>query len=298
MRFSCSSPTRRRFLSGSVATLLMLPLFPDGIRSSSVAEVTSPPAPTAATASSTALATPAVPESAAAASERLVINFFDAFPPFAFRNEAGEMTGILIDVISHLLNGQAGVPSLEFKGYPWQRAQELVRNGEADGFFTVPTDVRREYCLFSKETALTAPYGVFYAADHPQRHVFESARKLSDLENFSQADYIGNGFAERVFKDRKISWSPNLVAVLSRVAWQRVDLFIGNISVAQYLAREQGLADKLAFTIIDLGDAPTYHLGLRKTYPSASAILDIFDTRVRAARTDGSITGIIRNYTG
>jgi diguanylate cyclase (GGDEF)-like protein len=63
-------------------------------------------------------------------SGKLVVVTDDNYPPYLFRSETGELHGILRD--KWALWGQVNGVTVELKGMPWSRAQEMVLSGEAD----------------------------------------------------------------------------------------------------------------------------------------------------------------------
>ncbi|WP_246804145.1 hypothetical protein [Desulfosarcina cetonica] len=69
--------------------------------------------------------------------------YFEDFAPYSYR-EDGCMKGILIDVTDRIVRTQMGL-LVRHTGYPWERAQAMVRTGEADAFISVPTPARSVY---------------------------------------------------------------------------------------------------------------------------------------------------------
>src|ERR1700733_10089626 len=78
----------------------------------------------------------------ARATEALHIAYTGTYPPVCFL-DGGTMKGVLIDVFNELLGKRLGL-SLTHEGLPWARAQDKVRDGEADAFCTDRTDQRAE----------------------------------------------------------------------------------------------------------------------------------------------------------
>lgn len=81
----------------------------------------------------------ASPQAVAVSSLNMV--YFDDFAPYSWRDEEGKMRGLMVDVMDRV-GLELGV-QVHHEGYPWLRAQKLVRAGQADGFVTVPTRARR-----------------------------------------------------------------------------------------------------------------------------------------------------------
>ena len=66
---------------------------------------------------------------ASKAESPLAMVYFNGFAPMSFLDESGQPTGILIEAMN-LLGGKAGM-SVKHAALAWERAQELVRRGEA-----------------------------------------------------------------------------------------------------------------------------------------------------------------------
>ncbi len=58
----------------------------------------------------------------------IVMNYFGDWKPYSWV-EKGKMQGILIDIAEKALVKRMGLKA-SHKGYPWARAQELVKSGE------------------------------------------------------------------------------------------------------------------------------------------------------------------------
>ena len=64
----------------------------------------------------------------------------------------GVAKGLEVEIVQ-LICDNLGITVMH-KFYPWQRAQEYIKAGEADGMMSTPTPVRFEYAVFGKEYAL------------------------------------------------------------------------------------------------------------------------------------------------
>ena len=58
--------------------------------------------------------------------------YYNDNAPFGWE-ENGEMQGIYIDIVNEVFKKRLGIP-VEHRGYPWKRAQMMVKNGDADGY--------------------------------------------------------------------------------------------------------------------------------------------------------------------
>ncbi len=83
----------------------------------------------------------------ALANAPLKIVYFNDFAPFSFGDSA-QVQGIYPDLLTEVLANSLSIP-VNHAAYPWSRAQQLVQSGEADAFFTTPTDARKAYATFA-----------------------------------------------------------------------------------------------------------------------------------------------------
>jgi len=229
------------------------------------------------------------------AANAIAVVYYNEFAPFSFEGPDGRITGILVDGLEQTLGGLDGV-SLTHEGYPWTRAQALVKAGRADALITNPTAARREYANFSEEYLAESGIRIFFAADHPRADDIRAIQSIEDLRDFRQVDFRGNGFAEREFKGLTIEWQTTLNVVMKLLAYQRADIFVGNDMVGRHVIRAEGLRGQIESIPMDLGRVSRYHLGIRKSYPGVDTILAAYDAEVRAAKADGGIQAVIDSY--
>ena len=121
------------------------------------------------------------------AQDTMKLVYFNNFPPFSWENNK-QMEGILIDVLTEAIQTRMGVPA-SHKGYPWARAQEMVKEGKSDAFATVPTSERRTYTEVSGESAVVATFTLFVKTDSPKAGELKNVRKVSDLKGFKIGHY-------------------------------------------------------------------------------------------------------------
>ncbi len=231
---------------------------------------------------------------AKAADAALRINVFDQFAPLSFK-EGGAITGILPDLLNEVLQKRMGHP-ISFQGMPWLRAQEGVKDGDADAFCTTPTDKRREYAVFGQEPILTSGTAVFFAKSNPRAEEIRNISTIDDLPKFSQGDYSGNGFAETTFKGLKIEWANSLDQVMKKIALGRNDIFVGTDVVGRWTVKQSGLSDQIVNFNVDFAPPSNFNLGIRKSLSGHEQVIQRYDEIVKQAKSDGTLAGIITRY--
>ena len=100
------------------------------------------------------------------------------------------MNGILIDVLTEAIQTQMGI-QVSHEGYPWARAQMMVKLNKADAFVTVPTPERSSYTEISTEPVILATFTLFVSKKNKQIKALQTVKTLSDLTNFNLVHYIG-----------------------------------------------------------------------------------------------------------
>ena len=133
------------------------------------------------------------------------LTYFNNYPPFSWNESAG-MNGILIDLLSEALETRMGIPT-SHTGYPWKRAQLLVKTGQADAFCTVPTPERRTYTKISKEPTLNATFTLFIKRNTPKRDLLTKITSLDDLLGFKIGHYLGSGWAKKKLEGTRVSFN-------------------------------------------------------------------------------------------
>jgi len=83
----------------------------------------------------------------------MIFNFLE-YPPYCWQDSEGQAKGIYIDIIEEVIHDRMEIPVV-YHEYSWDVAQQLVKDGMADAFITVPTPERRLYTDISNEPLLS-----------------------------------------------------------------------------------------------------------------------------------------------
>jgi len=226
------------------------------------------------------------------AQDTMKIVYFNKFSPFSWEN-GGQMKGILIDVLTESIQTRMGIP-VSHSGYPWARAQKMVKDGEADAFVTVPTPERIIYTDVSGEPVVVATFRIFIKTGSPKTRELKNVRKTSDLKDFKIGHYLGSGWAEKNLADMNLDLAPTLDITLKKLAAGRFDAFIDVSQVIRYRIRELGLKKQIT-ELPNVIDSRTFNLCIGKKSPY-SGILPKFDETLRNMREDGKLQEIYDKY--
>lgn len=220
--------------------------------------------------------------------------FAEFLTPLSFA-EDGRPRGILIDVASGIIAGELG-RKVEVALYPWERAQQLVRRGEADGFITISTPARREYANCGSVPVVEASLHPLVRKDDPKRAEITKVDHLGGLRPFSIITYLGNGWAREHLEKAgfDVFFAPDYVAHLKGLAHGRGDLaLVTGLSGAYYL-KSLNLGEQLVM-LPPVIDTFRYVLCLGKQSPHVG-LLPAFEAALGRKRTDGSYAAVLESY--
>jgi polar amino acid transport system substrate-binding protein len=230
----------------------------------------------------------------ARASETLRIVCADPYPPYVWAD--GVTTkGVLVDILDELVGKQPGM-TLSHEAMAWQRGQDQVKKGEADGFGCSVTEERKQYANFGAEPLVHLRYAVFSLKINKRAAEIKKIASLEDMKAFSQGDFMGSGYAANNFKSLDIDWAPNLEQVFRKVAAGHNDILIASDMVGPWTMRKLGLSDQFAMEPMSFLPASGLYLGIRKSYSGGEALLRQLDVAVMAANADGTVKAIEAKY--
>lgn len=225
--------------------------------------------------------------------EHMKMTYFNNFPPFSWAAEDGTMKGILVDVMDEIAGSEMGI-SLSHEGFPWARAQQMVKEGDADGFVTVPTPSRQEYTNVGKEDVIMSKMVIFVKKGSSKSEEIRAAKGLSDLKELSVIDYVGNGWGDRNLEGFKRHLAPKMDNVFQMLVGDRGDLCITDSVVGWYTLKQLGLQDQVEEMPLILDQVP-FVLCVGKG-SKLSDITENFDARLRTARETGKLQKIYDKY--
>lgn len=221
--------------------------------------------------------------------------YFETYSPLSFRPDGGALRGILPDAIGEVVT-RMGM-AVEHTGYPWARAQLLVKNGEQDGICTIATPERLEYAVAAQEPVVSAPRRVFARADCPLLPKLKQARTLDELRAINPVvvSYAGNGWAKTNLESSfKVESALNFETALKMLVARRGDVMIDNALTMQYsLQRTEG-AGEVVMLPTDL-ETSYFQLLVGKKSPHV-ALLPAFDNVLRQFKKTPAYLKIFQTY--
>ncbi|WDP90861.1 MAG: transporter substrate-binding domain-containing protein [Desulfobacter sp.] len=224
-------------------------------------------------------------------SEPMKFAYFDNYPPRSYRTE-GKMTGIIIDIIDIVVKDRMGIDVIH-EGFPWARAQVMVKNGEFDAFVTVPTPERRTYTFISREPLFKFETFIAAPADHNKLYELKQVTSVDGLKDFKLVDYLGNGWAKKALKELNVYWLPNYEAIFTFLLQGKADAVIVS-EVGINTIKNCGYQDSVVVLPHPISSIGFYLcVGKRSAYKE---ILKDFDSEIKKAKDEGIIKKIIDSY--
>lgn len=226
------------------------------------------------------------------AAEPMRVVYYNEYEPISW-SASGAMRGVLVDIVDEAIVKRMGV-TVVHQGYPWARAQDMVKRGEADAFLTVVTPERKEYTIASEEFVLSLDFTAYISANDPRRKDFLKVKTLADLKPYLIGNYIGNGWAKTRLAEHRQYLVPRMSSVLNMLGAQRVDMFVDGAQVVRYNIHKLNLDDAIV-ELPPIFETAYFRLCVGKTSAFSSRIAQ-FDEVIRAMRKDGTMDKIYNKY--
>ncbi len=224
--------------------------------------------------------------------ETLQVVYFEKYEPISWL-ASGEMHGGLVDIVNEAIGRRMGI-DVSNRGFPWARAQEMVRDGRADAFVTVATPERTAYTNCSNEDVLRLENVAYVNAANKNLRVLQRIQSIDDLLPYTLTSYIGNGWAKDRFAKHNVEWVYGMENSIRMLAAERVDVFVEARQVVRYHLQKLVLAQKI-HELEPVFDTVRFRLCVRKDAPFSDR-LPQFDQSVRAMRMDGTMRRIYERY--
>lgn len=221
-----------------------------------------------------------------------------AFPPYNMRGDDGRITGIYADMLGMI--GKALDISIDYRPYPWPRAQKMVEDGEADGFVTIPTEARRQYARFVPAPLVSTESPLLVTVKGAKNApTLKAATSLEDLKKFRIGDYRGNSYGDSLHKDwadkHVVADLPNVLKIL---VGGRIDYTVQIQEIVQYYAKIDSIADRLDYTPLNFlaKDIQNFHIGIRSSFPDNARLISDIGREQERLRAEGVLGKVIQSY--
>ena len=226
------------------------------------------------------------------------VAFNESWPPFSFRNENNEMSGILVDIVREVFETKLNIP-VEFYGYPWKRVQHNVEIGVHDALVTTATQKRLIYSVRSEESVYALEEKAFINRNSQHKDKLSSLTlaNIAELKNYNVCDMIGNGWADSFYGRHNIEIKrfKDINLCFRNIAFERYDIAIHVSAAGLSQLKKEGLTDKVEMLPVVFDEVPFPLLVSKKS--EHLDILPKFDEAIRAFKAEGGIERIVDRYT-
>ena len=218
------------------------------------------------------------------------------FSPFIY-GEGGEVAGPGRDVIAAACD-EAGL-QCSYDIFPWRRAQELMKDGAADGMMVIGRNAGREEWLDFSPPLFRTEYGFFVGGGDPM-----TFRDLSQIQGYRvgvfapsntavQLEALRDRMIETGLKPFEVDPRPDDVSGFRKLAVGRIDAVYSNRDRGQDILAKNGLTDAVRYAGADKGIL--YYAAIRQSFPEPDIPARFF-AGLRAVFESGTASGIIREY--
>ncbi|MBN9525977.1 MAG: hypothetical protein J0H82_07240 [Alphaproteobacteria bacterium] len=200
--------------------------------------------------------------------------------------------GIAKSVLDEVLTGRCGL-QVTYKALPWLRAQREVEVGTADALFTIPSDDRARYMLFTDRPMVAFVGGITYRRDHPARAQLDAANSIAELTDLTYNYYYADNYQQGRAKEfRRSEDAPSMEAAVRKLAVGRGDFCASQLVRLHRLVDRNHLGDRLL--VRRLGESTvSWSFGLRHGFPDAQALI----ARIGMAGVDAWEDGTTKRLT-
>ncbi len=218
------------------------------------------------------------------------------FSPF-ISGKNQQVAGAARDVISEICVRAEIVCS--FDVFPWRRAQELLKSGEADGLMVAGRNARREEWLNFSPPMFRTEYGFFVRSENALIYdaraqvagyrvgVIAPSNSEVQLEALNE-DLLAQGKAPV-----EIDGHPDDSAGMRKLAAGRLDAVYSNRERGWAIIDDKQLQGKIRYAGAD--KEILYYTGINKSYPNPEVVQRFFEAW-KALYSEGTAQRIIEGY--
>lgn len=228
------------------------------------------------------------------AGESMQFVYFHDYPPFSWK-EDGKMKGIYIDIVQEALSNRMGI-AVEHSGYPWKRAQRMVKIGDADGYCTTVTPERLSFSLPTEESIIEVNFKIYTSTNNPNINKLKQIKSIQELQGYQLVDYSGSGWAKENLAEQSIHWLQTNKQIWNFLIKKRADASIKNEWTTRYFLQTFKNKDLIIELPHPINKEPIcFHIFIGKKSSFAN-LLGELDTTIRMMRRDGALQKIYDKY--
>lgn len=223
----------------------------------------------------------------ASAQDSIRISYNSDWPPYSYG--VGEnVKGVLPDLMEALFTQHLGI-KVDHAGFPWVRAQEVVKSGDFDVMVTYPSEKRLTYAHSSQNIVYSLKQRPVVAKGSKAETALNNTPDVQTLKNYRICSMIGDGWSHSFYRKNNIAFhtAKDTQTCLRLVASGRMDVFLHMDAAAKHNMRLSNTTDKLSHLKMIMGDLP-FTLLLSKKSSFGPDLVTRFDEMLGNLQSEGS----------
>ncbi len=220
------------------------------------------------------------------------------WPPYFFAGKADKPKGLAKEVLEQCFKNMGTKHRFDF--YPIGRMFKYMEDGKIDiNVFSMEKD-RNSFLIYGKEPLFTESYRAFTLKDSAIQ-----IKSLQDFEPLKLGHLVGlryskefTAYVEKREKEGRLVTVTEPEAGLRMLLAKRIDVFVETQSSMLWLAKEQGVLDRIRTTELDIKTAPFYVTQSKKSprVKEKQQFIDGLDACIKSMKADGSYKKITEKY--
>ncbi len=179
--------------------------------------------------------------------KKVMIAYAEEWPPYSYRDEDGQMKGILISLMDTLFHKMLHV-EVEHGGFPWKRAQLLAEEGTYDAVVTFPSKDRKKVYSITEERLINLEWRGFTSVNSKKMDLaLKTEDPLMLKDDLFFCSVLGDGTTEKLYKEAGVnSHKSKNVDIAVKVLYEgRTDFFINSKLTTLNLILKNGMGDDI-----------------------------------------------------
>jgi polar amino acid transport system substrate-binding protein len=214
------------------------------------------------------------------------------FPPLEYTGVDGNPKGIAVDMVKRIMSSLGH--TVQIRVYPWPKALEMVRNGDADAIFTAYKTPERETFLdYSTEVLVPQIVGFYVKKGSPI--TFNGDLRTLRARHIGVVSTISYGPKfDQMRTQLQVEHVDRIEQNFQKLLSDRIDLMISNIHVADWELQKLQLREKIVRLPHEVERLSSYIAFSKQR--SLTTLRDQFDQELRKLKANGEYDEVIGKY--
>ncbi|MAC48025.1 MAG: hypothetical protein CMI12_14425 [Oceanospirillum sp.] len=210
----------------------------------------------------------------------ITVTYANQWKPYSYGNKEGQAKGILVDIVDFILHQKMGF-TVQHIPLPWERAQNMVRNGSYDALITAPTAERQFYFKRTNSTLYRLQWRAYLSTQSSNYQRLKGADNPLTIRDVSCVSLLGDRTSESLYRRFNLDCQSvkDLPLALKMMQMGRVDLFVHSKAIVDQHMMSQNYMGLIEEHPMVLKKVP-FVLMVSKYSPYADQLTDAVDRMV------------------